>query len=303
MKQIGIAAHIFLEIHESRFFPPRFSTSNGVERSWRVELLPFLDEAPSASSVYQDAATWDAAENASVTNRRRIPYNCPANERPVDSLGRVWTAYLAVAGSRSIFGTNETVRRLDQVPDGTSNTAMIVEACGQNVVWTEPRDLDADAVPVGVNLPSAELGRSEGTFSATHPGGPGVLMVDGSVQTLDPDTDPAVLRAILTVDGNERGRSTESNGLSDSSQRQASSILVPLDRIAAGRRQGALLDLADDPVVPLFDELREEAASVVMKPLSPSIRSRTETPPGPCPWPPRRACRGSGRAGRRGSSS
>lgn len=81
---------------------------------------------------------------------------------------------------------------------------MIVEACGQNIVWTEPRDLDVDTVPVGVNLPSAKLGRSEGTFSATHPGGPGVLMVDGSVQTLDPDTDPAVLRAILTVDGHEK---------------------------------------------------------------------------------------------------
>lgn len=204
MKMIGIAAHSDREIHENRFFPLRFRTDSGVERSWRVELLPFL-EASALRNRYHDDATWDSDENASVTNERKTPYRCPANERPTDARGRVWTAYLAATGARAVFEKDgPDVRHLRNVPYGMSNKAMIVEACGQNVIWTEPRDLDIDTVPVGVNLPSAVLGRSEGTFSATHPGGPGVLMVDGSVQTLDPDTDPAVLRAILTVDGNEK---------------------------------------------------------------------------------------------------
>ena len=204
MKVIGIATHIYAEIHEGRLFPTRFVAENDIERSWRVELLPFL-EASALRERYRDDATWDSDENASVTNEGKTPYRCPANERPIDSRGRVWTAYLAATGSRTVYGKDGLDRRrLGSAPDGMSNTAMIVEACGQNVVWTEPRDVDVDIVPVGINLPSAHLGRSEGILSATHPGGPNVLMVDSSVKNLTSKTDPAVLRAILTVDGNEK---------------------------------------------------------------------------------------------------
>lgn len=203
MKLVGIAAHNYSEIQNGQFFVSQIPASNGVLRTWRVELLPLLD-SPQLRKRYVDEAAWDSTINAPVATELRNPYRCPAEVEPADHQGRIKSAYLAVTGTRSFFADNGQGRRWSETRDFAASTAMIVEACGQNVIWTEPRDLDIDTVPVGVNLPSAVLGRSEGTFSATHPGGPGVLMVDGSVQTLDPDTDPAVLRAILTVDGNEK---------------------------------------------------------------------------------------------------
>lgn len=199
LKMLGIATSNYAETYDGRYFPLRLNTVAGVERSWRVEVLPFLD-ASALRKRYRDDAAWGAYENEPVAREGRGLYRCPSNERSTDALERVYTAYLAVGGDRGLFGAE---RRWDEVPDGNSNTALMVEACGQNVVWTEPRDIDIGTVAAGVNRPGAEPGRSEGSFSAYHPGGPGLLMADGSVRSVGPGMDPEVLRAVLTADGNE----------------------------------------------------------------------------------------------------
>ncbi len=118
---------------------------------------------------------------------------------------------MACTGSSAFFpvptaGTGRE-RRFNDIRDGISNTAMLVEACGQNVVWTEPRDLDVDAVSLGVNLPGVRRGESAGLLSSHDPSGAAaVLTGDCALAALSADTDPEVLKAMLTIDGGESVR-------------------------------------------------------------------------------------------------
>ena len=65
------------------------------------------------------------------------------------------------------------------------------------VPWMEPRDLEAGKMKYRVNGGPNEIGSS-------HRGIAIVTMADGSVRTLTDDTDPEVLRAMLTTSGKER---------------------------------------------------------------------------------------------------
>ncbi len=199
LKHLAIATASYAETYDGQYFPLRFKTVGGVERTWRIEVLPFLDAA-TLRKRYHDDMAWDSPENEAIARYDVQAFRCPSNERPADPFQRLYTAYLAVGGDGGLFGR---ARRWGEVPDGMSNTALMVEACGQNVVWTAPRDLDISVVIAGVNLPGTESGRSEGAFSAYHAGGPGVLMADGSARAIAPEMDGEVLRAILTVDGGE----------------------------------------------------------------------------------------------------
>lgn len=87
--------------------------------------------------------------------------------------------------------------------DGASNTAIVAEACGQQIVWTEPRDIELTDENLGINLPGHKSGQSIGSWSSYHQNGAHTVLADGSVRFLSVNTDPRVLRAITTVNGGE----------------------------------------------------------------------------------------------------
>jgi prepilin-type processing-associated H-X9-DG protein len=89
------------------------------------------------------------------------------------------------------------------VIDGLSYTLMLTEACGQQIVWTEPRDVDMSVSPIGINLDGEVEGRSPGVASSYHPTGCHVLFGDGAVRFLSRTIDPEVLKALITANGNE----------------------------------------------------------------------------------------------------
>jgi hypothetical protein len=76
------------------------------------------------------------------------------------------------------------------IPDGTSNTILVVEA-GTPVVWTKPDDVPYD--------PRKPLPRLGGQFaSVIH-----ILTADGAVQALPRQIDERTLRAAITPAGGE----------------------------------------------------------------------------------------------------
>jgi prepilin-type processing-associated H-X9-DG protein len=77
--------------------------------------------------------------------------------------------------------------------DGLSNTALVVEACGQQIIWTEPKDIKITATNIGINLPGNKPNQSSGIWSSYHDGQAFTLFADGSVRALNTDTDPQVL--------------------------------------------------------------------------------------------------------------
>ena len=78
-----------------------------------------------------------------------------------------------------------------------------MEACGTRIVWTNPQDVDVDSATIGINLPGREPGFSDGITSSHHTGGAQAALADGSVRFISADTDPNILKALLTVDGKE----------------------------------------------------------------------------------------------------
>src|SRR5262249_30711649 len=96
-----------------------------------------------------------------------------------------------LASPHALFSTDPNERiNFARIPDGTSNTLMIVEAATP-VPWTKPDDIPFD--PNGI---TPRLG--------THyNGGRKPALADGSVRFLPGNLPPATLKALITRDGGE----------------------------------------------------------------------------------------------------
>ncbi|MBI3467166.1 MAG: DUF1559 domain-containing protein, partial [Planctomycetes bacterium] len=118
-------------------FPPAYlADANGRPmHSWRVMLLPFLDE-PGLYQAYDISEPWDGPNNSKLANRMPPYFSCPADG------GSGWTTnYLAVVGPETIWPGDKPVA-IRQIRDGVSNTIALVEVANSGIQWMEPRDLD-----------------------------------------------------------------------------------------------------------------------------------------------------------------
>ena len=166
---------------------------DGVPTSWRVEMLPFL-ERKSLYDSYDHSAPSDGESNAKFASVNIGTYTCPTNPKPADANGRYFTAYLRPFGAEvKTTGTG----KVDLSNISRSNSIAIVEACGQNIIWTEPRDALVDDSTIGINLPGKQPGTSDGALSSYHTGGVQVAKLDGAVMFLSKSIDPKVLKQLL----------------------------------------------------------------------------------------------------------
>ena len=197
LNSIGLALHNYPDTQSA--FP---SVASGDPlHSWRIDLLPYLDQQ-SVFNSYDFASAWNAGPNAKLAMHELRAYICPSSAYPKDSQGRWFTTYSMPTGSRTV-GASSTGTAFKDITDGTSNTLLVVEACGSQIVWTEPRDVDAASQPTGINLNGAKPGQSAGWISGYHTNGAHALIADGAVRFLSAKTDPAVLKKLATVDGGE----------------------------------------------------------------------------------------------------
>jgi hypothetical protein len=114
-------------------------------------------------------------------------YRCPSRKR---RSGEFITDYVAVRGPNTMWPVDQRVG-LHDVPDGTSNTLMVVESANCGICWLEPLDLDVDTIPMRIN-PETERG-----ISSVHPGGALGALVDGSVQFLPDSISSNTVKALL----------------------------------------------------------------------------------------------------------
>lgn len=203
-------ADAVLEFHNehTQLPAPAVSVEQGAPASWRVDLLQYVPadlprygNAPSYSIVaadYDRTSPWDASANLSIAQRQAQLYRCPANATPQDSQLRWFTAYAFLTGPGTAFPEAGPLT-FDDITDGTSNTLLVVEACGRNIVWTEPRDVDVSREAIAINSPGAQPGTSDGILSSYHKRGAQAALSDGSVRMLSAEMDASVLRALTTV--------------------------------------------------------------------------------------------------------
>ena len=181
MKQIGIAVHNFHETYK-RFPVGEFPGNDGLIKykdgkpllSWRVYLLPYLEEEPLYNQFKLDEP-WDSPHNLALLDEMPDVYKSPSS---ADGTNK--TRYLAPVGPSSILG-EKTQTRFRDILDGTSNTAMLVEA-GEDkaIAWTKPEDLTYDT-----KNPLSSLGKIGDSLT--------ILMADGSVHKVKTTIDAATL--------------------------------------------------------------------------------------------------------------
>jgi prepilin-type processing-associated H-X9-DG protein len=184
LKQIALAMHNY-ESANNCFPPAATYDANGKPLlSWRVLLLPYLEQSSLYSQFQLDEA-WDSPHNKPLGEKALTVFQCPSD--PVLS---AQTTYQVVVDSRSLFTGQPEGVRIAHVTDGTSNTLMVVEAASP-VPWSKPDDLSlATTDPL--------LGAG-----SKHPGGFNVSMADGSVRFFKNSISPATLRAMVTRNGGE----------------------------------------------------------------------------------------------------
>jgi hypothetical protein len=191
LMQIGLGLH---NLHDANGYlsvgycgPDRKS----VGLSWRVAILPYIEEAPLYKQFKLDEP-WDSEHN------KKLIAKMPAIYAPPGDRGQPGhTYYRAFTGKDAVFTTQFPAtpgqlvrgRSLAHITDGTTNTVMVAEAA-EAVIWTKPDELVFD--------PKGPLPRLGGIFRE----GANLLRGDGTVIFLG-DTSPTILKALITASGGE----------------------------------------------------------------------------------------------------
>jgi type II secretory pathway pseudopilin PulG len=191
LRQIGFAMQQYRD--KNGHYPPAYvADKNGKPmHSWRVLLLPYLGEQ-ALYDQYDMNQPWDSPHNMALANRIPDVYRCPSDSTSSNSI----TCYAMLVG-RNAFSDGPKGRKVQEFPDGLSSTIAVAENCGANIVWLEPRDLDADKMSFDFNAAGGEI-------SSGHPAVVNVLFGDGRVQSLSKATDPDSAKGMSTIDGAEQ---------------------------------------------------------------------------------------------------
>jgi len=192
LKQIGLGVHNYADRNGrggDNFFPTDICDRNGRPLlSWRVAILPFIEESNLFEQFHLDEA-WDSPHNLALLGQMPAVYSCPSG---MLSPAEGKTAYVGVRGEGYFLDIGEppSERGFAQFRDGTSRTAMVVELPDVFAVeWTRPDPVMPDP-EVWLDAPMHHTG---GLF--------GMLMADGSTRFFPASVRPRSLRAMFTISG------------------------------------------------------------------------------------------------------
>jgi hypothetical protein len=213
LHQIGIAMHNYNDTF--RRFPPAVVYNQKGEPlySWRVLLLPYLDQNHIYNQVHFNEA-WDSPHNKSLLTQMPKVYAHPGSTSTTETHYLVFDGRDEKSVSAAFASSPQyaPLRQFNGVPpqtgqvfeagiqtgipqtftDGASNTILVVEA-DKAVPWSKPEDL-----PFGPGSTLPPLGGlyESGNFQ--------VCLADGSVRTLNRQRiSDTTLRAAITANGGE----------------------------------------------------------------------------------------------------
>jgi len=185
LKRIGEAIHKFVDTNN--VFPTAaiYGKKNNMPLlSWRVSILPFLNEQALYKEFKLDEP-WDSLHNKALLAKMPNVYAPPGIKTKEPNA----TFYQVFVGAGTLFDQDALINfRL--IKDGTSNTIMAIEA-GEAVPWTKPQDLPFD--------PGKDLPRLGGIFE----NGFHFLAADGFVHYAKKSFDPKKMCAAITRAGGE----------------------------------------------------------------------------------------------------
>lgn|GEM_PF-373820 len=197
LQKIASALNAYAADHGVYPLPIVRDTNGNAMHSWRVTILPYLNELP-LFNAYDFNQPWDASENYSLLESMPAVYASPnpGNGSSYECF------YQLVTGERTLFPRTGPLSP-QKLLDDPSKTGLVVEALPpksrQNLtsVWMEPTELDIQGMSglIG-SKPGIEIG-------AITEGGVAIATVDGRGHFLEETTSPEIVLAILTASGGE----------------------------------------------------------------------------------------------------
>lgn len=189
LKQLGSAMHQYQKRYGS-FPPAAICDSQGKPLlSWRVALLPFLDQELLYRQFHLDEA-WDSPHNSALLQHIPKVYADPRETSEVEAK----TFYQVVTGTGTAFDLQRTSGALQrgirsaEIRDGFAKTWMLAEA-ETAVLWTQPVDLRYEPPDVMPQLGGVFL---EGFHAVTF---------DGNVKFFTSDSITSnEMKSLLLVD-------------------------------------------------------------------------------------------------------
>jgi len=182
LKQIGLAFHNYHDVNGHFPAAAVIGPDGKTPHSWRVAILPFI-EGTAIYNQYKFDEPWDGEHNKKLISQMPVVFRDPG----ADPAGH--SSYYVLTGETTIFGPKDGAK-ITEIPDGTSNTILAVEA-KRDIPWTKPDDIAYDPAK-----PLPKLG-------GWRPNGYNTLFADGSVRFISDTTDEMTLRALLTRAGAE----------------------------------------------------------------------------------------------------
>jgi hypothetical protein len=185
LKQIALAMHNFAAANNDKLVQDIVDKDGKPLLSWRVHLLPFIEQ----DSLYKEfrlQEPWDSPTNIKLMEK--MP---KILESPRAKAKKGYTVYQGFEGNGAFFKSQFSI---GNIPDGTSNTILCVEATNA-VPWTKPGSIPFD--------PKKDLPK----FGKAFGDKPCLAMCDGSTRQIDLKTLSAetLKNAICGNDGNPLG--------------------------------------------------------------------------------------------------
>ncbi len=177
LKQIGLAFHNYHDVNSK--FPGAGRSADGkAGLSWRVHLLPYLDQGALYNQFKLDEA-WDSDHNKTLIEKMPALFH-------VDGVTEAGKTSLHVFTGAGAPFADDAIPGIQSFTDGTSNTFLVVQAGPDTAdIWTKPGGLDFDP-----ENPIKALGKlTEDLFL--------VLITDGSVRRMSTDTPAQTLRRLI----------------------------------------------------------------------------------------------------------
>jgi Protein of unknown function (DUF1559) len=179
LKRMALAMHNYAATYGCRFPAAAIRGDGQPLLSWRVAILPYLEQDALYQRFRHDEA-WNSPHNLSLLGEMPRVYAPVGTE----GTGSYTTYYQGVVGSGSLFDGQEGAR-IEEVTSLASPTLMVVEAADP-VPWTKPEDVPYHE---GGPLPAFGGHSSDGVY---------VVLADGSVRLISRKLSPVTLRALIS---------------------------------------------------------------------------------------------------------
>lgn len=194
LEAIAKALRTYASDHGSLPPPVVLDANNQPLYSWRVLLLPYLDEED-LYIQFDLQKPWDEGINEALSTSTVSVYQNPSSA--VSDFNPSASAYYLITGPRTLFPESGPLR-MEQIGDGLTKTILVVEAAPVDAIsWAQPMDLSFPAM-------SGQVGSGRDTDpGGHHDEGAAVVTADGRGHFL-PKTFPArTFRSLVTPNGSE----------------------------------------------------------------------------------------------------